>query len=82
MLKKRLIASLLIKNGLIVQSFNFDKYLPIGIPRFPIEFVVKWDVDEIIILDMSATPENRSPNLDIVKMCAVLFCSTNNWGRH
>jgi imidazole glycerol-phosphate synthase subunit HisF len=70
MLKKRLIASLLIKNGLIVQSFNFDKYLPIGIPRFPIEFVVKWDVDEIIILDMSATPENRSPNLDIVKMCA------------
>lgn len=70
MLKNRLIATLLIKDGLIVQSFNFKKYLPIGNPRFPIEFVVKWDVDEIILLDMSASPENRTFYLDIVKMCA------------
>lgn len=58
MLKKRLVACLLIRNGLIVQSYGFNRYLPIGRPRFPIEFVAKWDVDEIVLLDMSATPHN------------------------
>ena len=50
MLKKRLIACLLIRDGLIVQSIGFNKYLPIGHPKFPLEFVAKWDVDEIILL--------------------------------
>ena len=59
MLKNRLIASLLIKDGLIVQSIGFKKYLPIGKPRFPIEFVAKWDVDEIVLLDISATKKGK-----------------------
>ena len=41
MLKKRLTACLLLRDGLIVQSFGFNRYLPIGRPRFPIEFVNK-----------------------------------------
>jgi len=61
MLKKRLIACLLIRNGLIVQSIGFNRYLPIGHPRFPIEFVARWDVDEIVLLDISATAEGRIP---------------------
>ena len=68
MLKKRLIASLLIKDGLIVQSFNFNRYLPIGRPQFPIEFISRWDVDEIILLDMSASPKNKVFDLNIVEM--------------
>jgi imidazole glycerol-phosphate synthase subunit HisF len=66
-LKKRLIACLLIRNGLIVQSIGFNRYLPIGQPRFPIEFVVKWDVDEIVLLDMSATPEDRGPHAELLE---------------
>ena len=68
MLKKRLIASLLLKDGLIVQSFGFKSYLPIGRPRFAIEFVVKWDVDEIVLLDMSAGPEGRSADDQVLEM--------------
>lgn len=68
MLKKRLVACLLIRDGLIVQSVDFNRYLPIGHPRFPIEFVVKWDVDEIVLLDMSATPENRAPDIGVLEM--------------
>lgn len=68
MLKKRLVACLLLRDGLIVQSFGFNRYLPIGRPRFPIEFVVKWDVDEIVLLDMSATPENRTIEEQVVEM--------------
>lgn len=68
MLKKRLIACLLLREGLIVQSFGFNRYLPIGRPRFPIEFVNKWDVDEIILLDMSASPEARGPDAEVLEM--------------
>lgn len=68
MLKKRLVACLLLREGLIVQSFGFNRYLPIGRPRFPIEFVVKWDVDEIVLLDMSATPEGRRVDEQVIEM--------------
>jgi cyclase len=68
MLKKRLIACLLMRDGLIVQSFGFGRYLPIGRPRFAIEFVVRWDVDEIILLDMSASPGGRGPNEEALEM--------------
>lgn len=67
MLKKRLVACLLIRNGLIVQSIGFNRYLPIGHPRFPIEFVVKWDVDEIVLLDISASSEKRIPSVDLLE---------------
>ena len=66
MLKKRLIACLLIRDGLIVQSIKFKKYLPIGYPKFPLEFVNKWDVDEIVLLDMSATNENNVKALELL----------------
>lgn len=67
MLKKRLVACLLVRDGLIVQSIGFKRHLPIGTPRFPIEFVVKWDVDEIVLLDMSATPERRAPDIAVLE---------------
>ena len=57
MLKKRLIACLIIKDNLIVQSQEFKNYFPIGKPNFSIEFVARWDVDEIILLDIS---DNRN----------------------
>lgn len=66
-MKKRLVACLLVRDGLIVQSIGFNRYLPIGTPRFPIEFVVKWDVDEIVLLDMSATPEGRGPDIAVLE---------------
>lgn len=68
MLKKRLVACLLVRDGLIVQSIGFKRYLPIGRPSFPIEFVVKWDVDEIVLLDMSATPERRIPDIALLEL--------------
>ncbi len=68
MLKKRLVACLLIRDGLIVQSIGFKRYLPIGQPRFPIEFVAKWDVDEIVLLDMSATSKNRVLDTEVLEL--------------
>jgi len=67
-LKKRLVACLLLRDNLIVQSIGFRRYLPIGRPQFPIEFVTRWDVDEIVLLDMSATAQNRGPDSDVLTM--------------
>lgn len=53
---------------MIVQSLGFKSYLPIGRPKFPIEFVAKWDVDEIVILDISATKELRGPDNELLEM--------------
>ena len=68
MLKKRLVACLLVRNGLLVQSIGFKRYLPIGRPIFPIEFVARWDVDEIILLDISATLEKRTLDTDLLEL--------------
>ena len=70
MLKKRLIASLLVRDGFIVQSFGFNKYLPLGKPKFALEFLVKWDVDEILLVDMSASSQNRIPDAETLETLA------------
>ena len=67
MLKNRLIPCIIIKGNLVVQSFFFKRYLPIGNAKTAIEFFVDWDVDEIVLLDIDATKERRGPNLDIIK---------------
>jgi cyclase len=54
----------------VVQSFNFKKYLPIGNVKTAIEFFVNWDVDEIVILDIDAYREGRSPNIELVEWAA------------
>ncbi|SVE41749.1 uncharacterized protein METZ01_LOCUS494603, partial [marine metagenome] len=74
MLKTRLIPIIVLKNDLIVQSIGFNQYLPIGNIKMAIEFFVNWDVDEIVLVDIDATKENRVFPLDIVKKaCAECF---------
>lgn len=70
MLKTRLIPCIITKNELVVQSFDFSRYLPIGDVKTAIDFFVNWDVDEIVIMDIDATKEHREPNLELVKWAA------------
>lgn len=70
MLKKRIIANLVVKNGIIVQSINFSKYLPVGKPEIAIDFFNQWGVDEIIYTDISATINKSHPNYELIKKIA------------
>jgi len=70
MLKSRLIPCIITKGNLVVQSYNFKKYLPIGDVKTAIEFFVNWDVDEIILIDIDATKEKRKPNFNLVEWAA------------
>ena len=70
MLKTRLIPCIVTKNDLVVQSFGFKRYLPIGNVKTAIEFFVNWDVDEIVIMDIDASREERAPNVELVAWAA------------
>ena len=67
MLKNRLIPCIIFKGDLVVQSFFFKRYLPIGDIKTAIEFFVDWDVDEIILLDINATRDKRPPDNEIIR---------------
>jgi cyclase len=67
MLNKRLIGVITIADSLAVQSFNFEKILPLGKPKILIENLDRWCADEIIIIDFSASRKNKGPNFRLIK---------------
>ena len=66
MLKRRIIAVLPVRSGIVVQSIAFGRYLPVGTIDVSIEFLSRWGIDEIVLLDMDATPQKRRPAFDVV----------------
>ena len=67
MLKQRIIATLVIKNNIVVQSIGFEKYLPVGNINIAVEALNDWGVDEITILDIDATKEKRAINSNLIQ---------------
>ena len=66
MLKKRIIGSINLKDGWAVQSLSFKKFLPIGKLKYSLEFLDRWGIDEILILDINASRSKNSPNFDLL----------------
>lgn len=71
MLKKRIVATLVVKDGVVVQSIGFKRYLPVGKPAIAVEYLNHWGIDEIILLDISATRNNHSPDYDMVRSASI-----------
>ena len=70
MLKKRLTAAVTIKNGLVVQSFGYNRYLPIGKPRIVIENLDRWGCDEIFIQIIDRCKKKLGPNIEMIEEIA------------
>jgi len=70
-LKKRIAATLLVKDGIVVQSIGFNKYLPVGKPAIAVEYLNQWGIDEIILLDISATCKQISPDYSMIKKASL-----------
>lgn len=64
MLKTRVIGVLVVKDDIVVQSTDFRRYLPVGVPSIAVEYLNRWGIDEIVLLDIHATLENRQPKFD------------------
>jgi len=56
----RIIATLSVRSGTLVQSIGFEKFLPIGRPEVAISFLNSWGADELAILDIDATRTGRT----------------------
>ena len=65
--RKRLIASIIIKNGIVVQSFGFSKYLPLGKPEIFVENLDRWGADEIMISVIDRSINKLGPDYDLIK---------------
>ena len=70
MLKTRIAATILIRDGVAVQSHDFRRHLPVGRPEIAVEYLNRWGIDEIVLLDMLATREGRAPDPALVERCA------------
>jgi cyclase len=67
MLKTRVIPCLLLRKGGWVKTFQFDKPKYVGDSLNAVRIFNEKKVDEIVIFDITATPEKREPNFDLIK---------------
>jgi imidazole glycerol-phosphate synthase subunit HisF len=66
----RVIPVLLIQKGGLVKSVKFKNHRYIGDPINAVKIFNDKEVDEIVILDISATAEKRSPDIEQIKQLA------------
>jgi len=62
MLKTRVMPCLLVSNGRLVKTVKFKNPAYVGDPVNAIKIYNEKEVDELILLDITATPEGRKPN--------------------
>lgn len=70
MLHPRIIPCLLIQDGGLVKTVRFGNEIYLGDPINAVKIFNEKEVDEIIILDISATPNNLPPNLSLIEEIA------------
>lgn len=70
MKRVRVIPALLIQKGGLVKSVRFKDHKYVGDPINAVKIFNEKEVDEIVILDISATAEKRPPNITQIKEIA------------
>ncbi len=66
MLKTRVIPTLLYRDHSLVKGVGFDSWRPVGQPLPAIAVYNTREVDELVFMDISASPENRSPDFNLI----------------
>ena len=64
MLQNRVIPVLTIENNFLVKTCKFSKSKYIGDPLNAVRIFNDKEVDEILLIDISATKNNKSPNFE------------------
>jgi imidazole glycerol-phosphate synthase subunit HisF len=80
MLLPRIIPCLLIKDRGLVKTVKFSKPKYVGDPLNTVKIFNEKSVDEIIILDISATIENKDPNYKLIGQIAAECCMPFTYG--
>ena len=73
MLRTRIIPTLLLRNESLVKTRRFGRFTYVGDPCNTVRIFNELEVDELVFLDITATREDRAPNLalltDIANEC-------------
>jgi cyclase len=70
MLRPRIIPSLLVKNSGLVKTVNFANPKYVGDPINAVRIFNEKEVDELIVLDIDATPAQREPDYRMIEHLA------------
>lgn len=70
MLRARIIPCLLIHKGGLVKTYRFKDPKYVGDPLNAVKIFNEKEADELIILDIDATVENREPNFSLIEKLA------------
>lgn len=73
MLAIRVIPQLLCRGRQLIKGERFDSWRSVGVAAQAVRVHQMRGVDELMLLDISATPEGRSPNLELVKELSESF---------
>lgn len=78
MLRTRVIPALLLRDESLVKTVRFDRFTYIGDPCNTVRIFNELEVDELMLLDITATRQNRGPNFevlaDIANECFMPLC--------
>lgn len=70
MLHTRIIPVLAFKDGRMIKTIQFDQYRDVGHPVTIARYYDSQEVDELVLLDMTATQENRPIHFDVIESFA------------
>ncbi len=70
MLRPRIIPCLLVKNGGLVKTVNFANPKYVGDPINAVKIFNEKEVDELIVLDIDASVQNREPDYGMIRNLA------------
>lgn len=66
----RIIPVLTFKDKRMIKTVNFDEYYDVGNPVTTAKYYNSQDVDELVLLDITATQNEREPDYDVIeKFC-------------
>jgi cyclase len=69
-LNKRIIPCLLIREGSLIKTIRFKKFKYLGDPSNTIRIFNELEVDELILLDISASKASQKPNFKLIEEVA------------
>lgn len=70
MLRPRVIPCLLVRNGGLVKTVKFGSPKYVGDPLNAVRIFNEKEVDELIVLDIDASAQNREPNYELIRSLA------------
>src|SRR5690349_12519530 len=66
MIGKRIVGVVTVKDGWAVQSFGYNRYLPLGRPEVLVENLDRWGADEILLQCIDRSAAGLGPDMALL----------------